>query len=47
MVIEDDKGTRNIEIDAKHGMFAASEFISALSVVGTRSNLVEKLVVEK
>ena len=24
MIIEDEKGARNIDIDAKHGMFAAS-----------------------
>ena len=28
-------------------MFAASEFISGLSVIGTRSNFIEKLIVEK
>ena len=47
MIIEDEKGARNIDVDSKHGMFAASEFISALSVVGTRSNFIEKLIVEK
>ena len=40
MIIEDEKGSRNIEIDAKHGMFGASEFISGLSIIGTRSNFI-------
>lgn len=41
------KGNKNIELDAKHGLFAASNFISALSIVGTRTSLLEKLIVEK
>lgn len=47
MLIEEDKAGRSIDIDAKHGLFASSHFISALSIVGTRPALLEKLVIEK
>lgn len=47
MIVEEEKGSTNIEIDAKHGLFAASNFVSGLTLVGTRPHLLEKLVVEK
>jgi hypothetical protein len=47
MLIEEDKSGRSIDIDSKHGLFASSHFISALSIVGTRPVLLEKLIIEK
>jgi hypothetical protein len=46
-MIEEDKGGKNIDIDAKHGFFAASHFISAVIIVGNKSVLLEKLIIEK
>ena len=47
MIIEEDKNGKNIEIDAKHGLFGASWFIGALTTVGTKAQIVEKLVIQK
>jgi hypothetical protein len=38
-MIDEDKGGRNIDIDAKHGLFAASHFVSALTIVGNKPSL--------
>lgn len=42
MLAGDDKGP---EIDAKHGLFGASHFVSALTMGGNRGGVIEKLVV--
>jgi len=47
IMVEEDKGGKNIDIDAKHGLFAASHFISAVTIVGNKSVLLEKLIIEK
>ena len=44
MIAEEGK---SIDIDAKHGNFAISWFIGALTIVGTKPALIEKLIVEK
>jgi len=36
MLYDDEKGVRSIDIDTKHGVFGASHFISALTIVGTK-----------
>lgn len=36
MIVEQDKFGKNIDIDSKHGAFAKSWFISALTIIGTR-----------
>lgn len=36
-----------MDIDTKHGAFAKSWFISALTIVGTKPHYIEKLIVEK
>jgi hypothetical protein len=46
-MIEEDKTGKNIDIDAKHGLFAASHFISAVTIVGNKPTLFEKLIIEK
>lgn len=38
---------KTIDIDAKHGSFASSWFIGALTIVGTKPTLIEKLIVER
>ena len=47
ILLEEDKNGKNIDIDAKHGLFAAGHFISALTIVGNRPQLLEKLIIEK
>lgn len=44
MILHDEKGP---EVDAKHGLFAASQFVSALTMTGGRLGAIEKLIVEK
>lgn len=40
MIIDEDKNGKNIEIDAKHGIFGASWFIGALTIAGTKTNII-------
>ena len=47
MVVDEEKNGKNIEIDAKHGLFGASWFIGALTIAGTKTSIIEKLVIEK
>ena len=44
MLTAEEKGP---EIDAKHGLFGTSHFVSALTMGGSRGGVVEKLVVEQ
>ena len=44
MIVDEDKQGKTIEIDAKHGLFGASWFIGALTIAGTKSHLIEKLI---
>ena len=44
MLSADEKGP---DIDAKHGLFGASHFVSALAMAGSRGGIIEKLIVEK
>jgi len=47
MIIEEDKNGKNIDLDIKHGIFARNWFISALSIVSSKTHYLEKLIVEK
>ena len=47
MIVDEEKNVKNIEIDAKHGLFGASWFIGALTIAGTKTSIIEKLVIEK
>lgn len=47
MIVEEDKQGKVIDIDAKHGVFAASSFIGALTIAGTKTHIIEKLIIEK
>ena len=40
MIIDEDKQGRVIDIDAKHGVFAASSFIGALTIAGTKTHII-------
>jgi hypothetical protein len=47
MIIEEDKTGRSIDVDIKHGIFARSWFASALSIISSKSQYLEKLIIEK
>ena len=36
MIIEEDKNGKNLDVDIKHGLFARSWFMAALSVVSSK-----------
>lgn len=44
-IMSEDKNGKNIDIDAKHGLFGASWFLGALTIAGTRAQIIERLVV--
>ncbi len=47
MVVDQDKNGKAIDVDIKHGVFAKSWFVSALSIVGSKVQGLQKLIVQK